>query len=37
MVYADGPTDKQLRHFPGLDAVEVRDEYSKLYKVEQRT
>jgi hypothetical protein len=37
MVYADGPTDKQLRLLPGLDAVEVRDEYFNLYKVEQRT
>ena len=34
MAYVDGPTDKQLRHLPGLDAIEVPDdEYFALYKV----
>jgi hypothetical protein len=34
MVYVDGPTDKQLRHLPGLAIVETRGEYFKLYKVD---
>ena len=34
MVYADGPTDKQLRHLPGLAIVEMRGEYFKLYEVD---
>ena len=35
MAYAGSPTDKRLRHLPGLDAIEVPDdEYFALYKVE---
>jgi hypothetical protein len=34
MANQDSPTDKQLRHLPGLDVVEASDEYFKLYKVE---
>jgi len=37
MAYEDSPTDKQLRHLPGLSAVGVPDKYFDLYKVEQRT
>jgi Family of unknown function (DUF6077) len=36
MAYASGPTDKQLRQLPGLEAVEVSDGYFELYKVEQK-
>jgi hypothetical protein len=36
MAYEDSYTDKQLRLLPGLDAVEVSDNYFDLYKVEQR-
>jgi hypothetical protein len=35
MAYADGPTDKQLRHLPGLAIVEMHGEYFKLYKVDR--
>jgi len=35
MAYSGSPTDKQLRHLPGLAVVEVPGEYFKLYKVEQ--
>jgi hypothetical protein len=37
MAYARGPTDKELRHLPGLSAVNVPGEYFDLFKVEQRT
>jgi hypothetical protein len=35
MAYARGPTDKELRHLPGLSAVNVPGEYIDLFKVEQ--
>ena len=35
MAYAPGPTDKELRHLPGLSAVNVPGEYFDLFKVEQ--
>ena len=37
IAYEGSPTDKQLRHLPGLAAVEVPDKYFDLYKVEQHT
>jgi Family of unknown function (DUF6077) len=37
MAYQGSPTDKQLRHLAGLDAVEVSDKYFDLYKVEQNS
>jgi hypothetical protein len=36
MAYEDSYIDKQLSLLPGLDAVEVSDNYFDLYKVEQR-
>jgi hypothetical protein len=35
MVYSGSPTDKQLRHLPGLAVVEVPGAYFNLYKVER--
>jgi len=35
MAYARGPTDKELRHLPGLSAVNVPGENIDLFKVEQ--
>jgi hypothetical protein len=37
MAYAGSPTEKQLRHLPGLAAVEVPDDYFDLYRIEQHT
>jgi hypothetical protein len=37
MAYEGSPTDKQLRHLPGLSAVEVPDEYFNLYDARRLT